>query len=508
MIIMYDVPFMLSVILSLLCCLSRSASANCMNSEWQQVFENDKAGKHVSGSLSKLINGINNGARVRVSLGTYFTEADSVSIVKGNVVCGQLLQHVSKASWQSFQSNAYHWWVMACSNGFYQMTRYNVGDHTHRGDTRTKGSFKWFIKKSSILIYANNKNGNRVSGNLGTLIDFVSNGNDIRGTTGSYSFPYDNVQINYQKKLLWGQSLDHVSQRTKYSVNEFQRNAYWWYTSLTSQGVRYMTRYSVGTHVSRGHSNDRTDMKWFVDPCWQHLYTNDANGATIYGTLKILVDSIKKGHRVRFVMDNRYAAEADNIHVKNGVVTIQALKHVSQAAAGDFQDDAYWYWLMLSTTGTVRAYRYKIGEAVHLHDSASKEIIKWYVDSVACKSSWSKLYSHDASGRRLSGNKKDLKSAVQQGYPVRVISDPGTNFYSFSAQNIAVNGDDLAAQTLNHISQSIKLNGEVTIQSNPYWWFTIVTTNGRREMSRWTVGKHQDRGKNVDSVAMEWFVNK
>jgi len=52
------------------------------------------------------------------------TETDNVHAHAGNVFA-QLLQHVSKASWDNFQNNAYWWWdrwVFFSSSGLMQMT--------------------------------------------------------------------------------------------------------------------------------------------------------------------------------------------------------------------------------------------------------------------------------------------------------------------------------------------------------------------------------------------------
>ena len=57
------------------------------------------------------------GARVRVVIGTsYSAEADNVEI-SNNQVFAQLLHHVSKASWDKFQNNAYWWWVIVSTDG-------------------------------------------------------------------------------------------------------------------------------------------------------------------------------------------------------------------------------------------------------------------------------------------------------------------------------------------------------------------------------------------------------
>ena len=80
------------------------------SSPWKLALHNDANGNVLSGSKYSLMAAVLSGARVRVIIGTsYSTEADNVHVF-GNHVFAQLLQHVSKASWDRFQDNAY-WWL-------------------------------------------------------------------------------------------------------------------------------------------------------------------------------------------------------------------------------------------------------------------------------------------------------------------------------------------------------------------------------------------------------------
>lgn len=112
---------------------------------------------------------------MRVVIGTgYSTEADNVHVYGGHVFA-QLLQHVSKASWDRFQDNAYWWWVMVSTNGIMEMTRYNVGSHKHRGTNRVRRSIEWYVQLAGLLpkpSYSHQANGNGVQG---VLYDLESN---------------------------------------------------------------------------------------------------------------------------------------------------------------------------------------------------------------------------------------------------------------------------------------------------------------------------------------------
>lgn len=238
------------------------------------------------------------------------------------------------------------------------------------------------------------------------------------------------------------------------------------------------------------------------------MFSHDAHGRGLSGSRKLLTSAVLSGHRVRFQIPTwrYYTAEADNLSIRNDHVTAQALKHVSKKSLIEFQNDAYWYWLMISTTGTVRATRYNVGEHKHRGDSLNKVEVKWFIDTRP----WKKVLANDKSGNVLSGSQSTLVQAVKAGADVRCVQGDEITGYAYKAQNLAVSpdGKHVSAQALSHVSMATAPNpNEVMIQPNAYWWFTIVATTGFREMSRWSVGAHVSRGHTSDKVGHEWFVN-
>ena len=158
------------------------------------------------------------------------------------------------------------------------------------------------------------------------------------------------------------------------------------------------------------------------------------------------------GHRVRFQIPERdyYTAEADNLSVRNGHVTAQALKHVSKNGLTGFNSDSYWYWLMVSTTGTVCAARYNVGEHKHRGDSTYKLTVKWFVDTRV----WKHVLSNDASGSVLNGSRLSLVHAVKSGADVHSVQGDEVQSYIYKAQNLAVSpdGNHVAAQAVDSVS--------------------------------------------------------
>lgn len=53
-----------------------------------------------------------------------------------------------------------------------------------------------------------------------------------------------------------------------------------------------MSRWNVGEHTDRGHTNDTLSMNWFVDPCWMLAYQHDSAGKMIDGNLDFLRSAV------------------------------------------------------------------------------------------------------------------------------------------------------------------------------------------------------------------------
>ena len=157
--------------------------------------------------------------------------------------------------------------------------------------------------------------------------------------------------------------------------------------------------------------------EWFADGCCRHVFTHDTKGIRICGSRDALVSALMSGHRVRFQIPewDYYTVEADNLSVQSGHVTVQALKQVSKNGLTGFNSDSYWYWFMVSTTGTLRATRYNVGEHKHRGDSTYKLTVTWFVDTRV----WKHVLSNDASGSVLNGSRLNLVHAVKTGADVQ-----------------------------------------------------------------------------------------
>jgi hypothetical protein len=327
---------------------------------------------------------------------------------------------------------------------------------------------------------------------------------DIRGVSANnLAFSATNVAWSSDESQLAVQSLWHVSQKTVGDYIKFQTDAYWWFTIWGAHGSRDMSRWSVGDHVDRTHSQDSTRVSWFQDPCWVLAYKHAGNGESVSGSLKLLREAILKGHRVRVRMGN-YTIEPDNVFLRDTHVNAQLLGHVSKASLTTFQDNAYWYWQQISTTGIVRTYRYNIGASTARGNSNGNSAISWVVDTRR----WSHVLSHSSSGSVTHGSKADLVQAVRDGAMVRYVVTFPTNVHIMQADNLAISSSgNVGAQHIRHISQYLSGPDNTVLRAEPYWWFTVTSTEGTVDMMRYTVGEHTDRGHSQRTASVDWFIN-
>ena len=98
---------------------------------------------------------------------------------------------------------------------------------------------------------------------------------------------------------------------------------------------------------------DDRAVDWITDPRWKHVYTHTPKGLSLCGSRKQLIKAIQTGRRVRFQLPDAsfYTAEVDNLHVRHGHVTAQAIKLVEANGSNQFDGQGIWNWLMVSTTG-------------------------------------------------------------------------------------------------------------------------------------------------------------
>ncbi len=131
-----------------------------------------------------------------------------------------------------------------------------------------------------------------------------------------------------------------------------------------------------------------------------------------------------------------------------------------------------------------------------------------FADSVwQQQTGWVMAYEHDASGSVVSGDIATLVDAVQHGADVKISMPSGKQEAFAPCTWTTVKEGYVSCMNTQHISiRSSEPGSQFGFQDNAYHWFVMLNTEGQRDMSRWSVGEHTDRGHSQDTTAIKWWV--
>ncbi|NEP04893.1 MAG: hypothetical protein F6K25_05690 [Okeania sp. SIO2G4] len=118
---------------------------------------------------------------------------------------------------------------------------------------------------------------------------------------------------------------------------------------------------------------------------WSLVYANDMSGNTTAGDKNLLIEAVNQGESVRILVDSgevQIITVAQTLWVKNGIVYAQNTSHVSVAFQGNilkFQDDSYWFMIVVDTQGNRDVIRWDVGAHNPRGHEQDRVAIKWFV---------------------------------------------------------------------------------------------------------------------------------
>ena len=229
--------------------------------------------------------------------------------------------------------------------------------------TEKKIGVKWFIKIINCGTPTYSHDENLLSGSS-LLANSVKQGFDIRTVSKANNLisviPLNNVRVSLN--TVYGQNVDALSKEISKNQVVYKSNAFRVFTMFSSKNTITREYWDLVAHRSHGYSKKTSSVDWFADTQWKQVYAHTKSGFPLCGSLDKLLSAILGGRRVRFQLPDSsvYTAEADNLHIRNGHVTAQALKLVGEKGETDFDKKGIWEWLMVSTTGIFCVLSFKL----------------------------------------------------------------------------------------------------------------------------------------------------
>lgn len=119
---------------------------------------------------------------------------------------------------------------------------------------------------------------------------------------------------------------------------------------------------------------------------WTLAYAHDKDGNPLEGDINVLINAVKNGQDVKIIMndnqDEYYSTEAENLWVKKGIVYAQNTSSVSVEFQGKilrFQEDSYYWMVIVSTIGNRDMIRWSVGEHTPQGHDSDKVAMKWFI---------------------------------------------------------------------------------------------------------------------------------
>jgi hypothetical protein len=118
---------------------------------------------------------------------------------------------------------------------------------------------------------------------------------------------------------------------------------------------------------------------------WTLAYAHDAQGVRTDGDLEALISAVTNGRMVRIVIGDPqeyYSTDASNLWVRNGIVYAQNASSISAEYHDSlllFQDDSYYWMIIVSTRGDRDMIRWNVGAHVPRGHTRDRVAVKWFV---------------------------------------------------------------------------------------------------------------------------------
>ena len=264
----------------------------------------------------------------------------------------------------------------------------------------------------------------------------------------------------------------------------------------------------IGDHIlAASYSSQPNGMNWYTNLCWDKIYQNDENGIALNEyDIDNLRDKASKGHRIK-VMYNQTLIECTEVLLKGDHVCCTCFNKLSKSAIDEFPSDVNHIAEIVCTNGMINRLKTEIGSNNVFNGTLEEHAsVSWFAD---VSRSWRKVVSIDPTGGVIYGSKQVLIDAVEGGAAIRYKVQFGPQYFAiFEPDHIEIDGENLGAMFVRSIGMRDDNDFVLKyIQDRPYLSAHIMTTIGKMDKSKWTLGEHEPRGYVVEFHKTDWYVN-
>ena len=362
----------------------------------QPVLTQDATGKVVAGSIDALKQAVRDGKAMYALIGN-ISQADLLPLTNVAIVNGHLAaQSVNRVSMKScadglcpFDDSAtLQSYVLSTAEGAVVETRRLLDTATIEPRVRRQAAIRWLVDDCWTLALVHDGAGQVVRGSLDSLRDAVRKGHRVRvrlpGLRDNVA-EADGVQMKNGVVNAYFLSLVSDDNDGLPNIASDHPTHALWMTVSTSGTVRMRWQKLGSDESGRNMRRVFDEVMWFIDTRpWDLVLSVDARGTVIHGRKVALTEAIKRGASVRISSDGG-SISAENMGLNGNDVDAQNNHHISLQTATDnaneidFQNNPYWFFTIVTTTGSRVASRWTYGRHESRGQNADNVAIDWFV---------------------------------------------------------------------------------------------------------------------------------
>ncbi|XP_069105841.1 uncharacterized protein [Argopecten irradians] len=261
-------------------------------------------------------------------------------------------------------------------------------------------------------------------------------------------------------------------------------------------------------YIREGHKQKKNMS--ICDESWEKLFEVEADGRVLYGTRAEVLSAALRGDDMRIHLPPDLYLEVNDVITKGGVICTASLFVLSKSSWDTFEPSMYWKFAKVCDHGKVHWGEVNLGEAVNpTSTSPTGTHSIWFSRRMRnTTSQMNPVYCNHGDGSSACGNMTDLYNAAEKGADIRMVGNPHGSLNSLlSADRVEFvsTGCGIASQTFWKVTSS---SGPEWATRTFYWYMTLTSSFGSREVSRPHIGAGTANWQTFSSTAeIDWFVD-